>query len=181
VSEPPYDPEKAKQLLKESGWDASRKLTLSISAGNSTREKVAASIVQDLTDVGFNADIEIADWAALMTRAQNRDYELAIFNKGDYPLNNIRVLRENASGKYAWTGYGNPRLDELEETISNSIDEDVLRDAYYEYQEQITENVPVIGLFAELPLEVISDRVLYGDIKQAGTFNDAEKWDVTPE
>jgi peptide/nickel transport system substrate-binding protein len=180
LSQPPYDPEKAKQLLAESGWDTSRTLTLSISAGNTTREKVAASIIQDLSDVGIKVEIEIADWAALMTRAQNKDYELAIFNQPDNPLNNIAILRVYAS-QTGWTGYTNPQIDEIVNTINNSVDDAVLQRAYRDYWQEITTHLPVIGLFAELPLEVVSDRVVYGDIKQSGTFLDVEKWDVLPE
>jgi peptide/nickel transport system substrate-binding protein len=48
----PYDPEKAKALLEEAGWDFDREVVLLVPLGNIVRELSADIIQANLQDVG---------------------------------------------------------------------------------------------------------------------------------
>ncbi|MDR0562231.1 MAG: peptide ABC transporter substrate-binding protein [Spirochaetaceae bacterium] len=173
-----YDPVRAKQLLAESGWDLSKKLTFLIPTGNNTRERVCTIIAENFKSIGLNIVIERADFPTTMGRIQKRDFDISIVGMPANPFNAVRNLRYYVDSKDAHTGYSNPRADRLVETIDASVDSEALKSAYYEIQALIAEEVPVSGVYSELVLRAANKRILYGGEQNFGTFRDLEKWDV---
>jgi peptide/nickel transport system substrate-binding protein len=68
-----YNPQKAKDLLKQANWDSNRVLKLLVPAGNTVRERSALLIQQDLAAVGIKAEITTVDFATLMADSQKPD------------------------------------------------------------------------------------------------------------
>ena len=64
--------EKAKQLLKESGYNNEPVVILSAS-DNKIVGEMALITNQALKEVGFNTDLQVMDWSTVLTRRQNRD------------------------------------------------------------------------------------------------------------
>ena len=56
-----YDPEKAKSLLAESGWDQSKSIRFCIDSGDSTFVNAASVIAAQWAAVGIKADIQTMD------------------------------------------------------------------------------------------------------------------------
>ena len=65
----PYDPEKAKALLEESGWDSSQVLRFCVDSGDSTFVNAASIIVAQWAAVGIQAQIQTMDINTLMSTA----------------------------------------------------------------------------------------------------------------
>ena len=65
------DLEKARQLLKESGYKG-EKLVLSTSNDIAPIGRMAEVAADSLKKVGFNVDVQFADWGAVTTRQQNK-------------------------------------------------------------------------------------------------------------
>lgn len=59
-----YNPDEAKALLEEAGWDFNTTLLLSVPANNTFREQAAALVQQDLKEIGMNVEIRQYDSAA---------------------------------------------------------------------------------------------------------------------
>src|SRR5699024_2297519 len=64
-----YDPERARELLEEAGWDFSRELLLMYPTGNKVRELSAPVIQANLQAVGLRVDLSLLVFAA-QTAAQ---------------------------------------------------------------------------------------------------------------
>lgn len=173
-----YDPEKAKQLLQESGWDTSKEIVFSVPTGNTTREKVSAIIAEELKAIGLNVVIQKADLATTLGNVQNKKYDISIIGMPDVPLNSIQYLRVYASSKYTWTNYLNPEADSLVNRIETETDEMNLQQDYYQLQDLIANEVPVTGIYSELPLKAVNKRVVYAEPKEYGFLNELEKWDI---
>lgn len=173
-----YNPEKAKQLIQESGWDTTKEIVFSVPAGNATREKAASIIAEELKAVGLNVVIRKADLATTLGNVQKRKYDLSIIGMPDVPLNSIKYLRVYASSKYTWTNYSNPEADTLVDRIEREADEAKLQRDYYHLQELIANEVPVTGIYSELPLKAVNKRIIYAEPKEYGFLNELEKWDV---
>jgi peptide/nickel transport system substrate-binding protein len=173
-----YDPDRARELLNESGWDKSKKIVFSLPAGNSTREKVGTILVESFNAIGLNVVIEKADFATTLRKVQHCEYDLSIIGVPDVPFNIIRYVRVYVGTKYTWTNYSNPEADRMVDTIMTSVDEAVLKDTYYKLQQFIADQTPVAGLYSELALRAVNKRVKYGELKEYGAFLDVEKWDV---
>lgn len=178
VAKATYDQEKARKLLAESGWDTSKQLTFYVPTGNSTREKVAAVIAEQLKAIGFNINIQKGDLPTTLAAVQKTKYDLSIIGMPDVPLDIVQYLKVYAATAYTWTNYSNPRADELVKIIQTSTDEKVLQETYFELQKLIAEDVPVTGIWADHALKAVNKRVIYGEPKEYGYFLELEKWDV---
>ncbi|MDR1626188.1 MAG: ABC transporter substrate-binding protein [Spirochaetia bacterium] len=173
-----YDPDAARKLVDESGWDKSKKIVFALPAGNATREKVGTILVESFNAIGLNVVIEKADFATTLRKVQHCEYDLSIIGVPDVPFNIIRYVRVYVGTKYTWTNYSKPEGDKLVDTIMTSVDAAVLKDTYYKLQQLIADEVPVAGIYSELALRAVNKRVKYGELKEYGAFLDVEKWDV---
>ena len=73
-----YDVEKAKQLLKESGYDTSKPITLIVPIGNVLREQSADLIQQDLTAIGLTVKLEKLDFPTLLAKSRKADFDMLL-------------------------------------------------------------------------------------------------------
>lgn len=71
-----YDPEKAKALLEEAGWDGSQTLRFYVNSGDSTFVNAATVMVAQWAAVGIKAEVQTVDFATLMSVAGTRDYDI---------------------------------------------------------------------------------------------------------
>jgi peptide/nickel transport system substrate-binding protein len=78
----PYDPQKAKQLLAESGFDTSKEIVLSVPIGNILREQSADLIQQDLKAIGLNVKQQKMDFPTLLGKARKGDYQMILIGYG---------------------------------------------------------------------------------------------------
>jgi peptide/nickel transport system substrate-binding protein len=175
-----YNPEKAKQLLEESGWDVSKKIRFYIPTGNSTRERIMEVIAAGFKSIGLNIVEEKMDFPTSLARIQQREnYDIGIIGVPEYtlvPALSIRMVL----GPIGWTNYNTPRLEELFRIAQTSVDERAINEALREIQAIEAEAVPASGIYAERPLFAKNKRVLHGDLNSVSDFLDAEKWDVEP-
>jgi peptide/nickel transport system substrate-binding protein len=174
-----YDPEAAKELLRESGWDLSRRILFIVSSGNVSRDRISLILAENFKAIGLNIVEERMDFPTALSKIQGKeDYDMGIVGLPERPLHPILGLHRVASGAGSWTNFSTPRLEEVIRVINTSIDEDAVRDAYLEFQEIVAEYVPASGLFAEKGLRAVNTRVIYGGLQERGPFLDTEKWDI---
>lgn len=173
-----FDPDQARQLLTDSGWDASQTLTLNVASGSELNTRIATLVAQELTDVGFHVEISESDMATLMSGLFSRNFDLALMNITDDPMNlpfNFSALVQASSD---WTGYQNDRMEELLTTITSLADDATIAAAYREIQEIIARDVPAVTIYVSRPLLFMNTRVTHGQPKLYGMFADLELWDV---
>ena len=72
VSHYDYDPEKAKALLEEAGWDGSQTIRFYVNSGDSTFVNAASIIAAEWAAVGIKAEIQTMDINTLMANARCR-------------------------------------------------------------------------------------------------------------
>ena len=73
-----YNPEGAKALLAEAGWDGSHELVFSVPTGNTIREQAGAIIQQNLQEVGIKTSIVSSDFATHLTNVTEGNPALAL-------------------------------------------------------------------------------------------------------
>jgi len=102
----PYDPEKAKALLKEAGVATPLNLTLTLPPPPYSR-KGGEVVAAMLAKVGINAKIENVEWAQWLSGAFKGNFDLTIINHVE-PLDYMQYTNK----AYYW-GYDSPVFDKL--------------------------------------------------------------------
>jgi peptide/nickel transport system substrate-binding protein len=102
----PYDPEKAKALLKQAGVAAPLNLTLTLPPPSYAR-KGGEVVAAMLAKVGINAKIENVEWAQWLSGAFKGNFDLTLINHVE-PLDYVQY----ADPAYYW-GYDSPAFRAL--------------------------------------------------------------------
>ncbi|MBH5317601.1 ABC transporter substrate-binding protein [Paenibacillus sp. GSMTC-2017] len=174
-----YNPEKAKELLKEAGWDGSRKLTFIIPVGNKVREQAADILVQNLEAVGIKIDVQKFDFPTLIDKVEKGEHDITIFTRDYYIEPSLYFTTYKSDDPDSVIRYKNPQVDELIKKGEQEIDEAKRRDIYNQLQQILHDEVPTLAVYSEKRLQVVSKDVLVGKPLNLGTFNNVNEWDVT--
>lgn len=115
----PFDPEKARALLKEAGWDPSTRLKLVYWRGMNNAGAVLPVVQQQLADIGVTIELvplEIDDWDSMVTNPDRRnEWDLDLEFGGVFGLGPDQSARNygTCNGPLRQSGYQNCELAEL--------------------------------------------------------------------
>lgn len=152
----PYDPAKAKQLLKEANFKPSGPLPLIYSTSEQWYAKAAQSIQQDLATVGIQVQIKGMPYGDLKAIAARRGPSGGRFviqgwsqdfpDPSNYldPLFNKRSIADNGSLNRSF--YSNPKVNELLDSGLQTPNGPTRWKKYQEAQRIIVNDAPVVFL-----------------------------------
>lgn len=167
-----YNPEKSKELLKESGLQE-KEIKLNIwSSENPTRIQIAQIIQANLKDVGIESKIEVIELGGILTRTGNGEHDLLLttwitgVTDSDTILSSLfHSSSKGASGNRAF--YESKKVDELLEKGRKSINVEDRKKYYKEIQEIISEDIPVVPLVYRVDGIAISKKIENFDYNRA--------------
>ncbi len=142
-----YDPEKAKELLDDAGWDGSQELIFSVPTGNAVREQSAVIIQQNLEDIGIKTKIETSDFATHLDKVRNNETDLGLIGSGGSPDPSECVINfkpdhvNNFAQLSDWSIYDTGSRGE------SAFSYEDRKKIYDEYQELLVEQVPFSFLY----------------------------------
>ncbi|WP_028546553.1 ABC transporter substrate-binding protein [Paenibacillus taiwanensis] len=173
-----YNPEKAKQLLQEAGWDYKRTLTFLIPVGNKVREQAADIVVQNLEQIGLNIDVQKFDFPTLIDKVEKGEHDVTIFTRDYYIEPSLYFTTYRSNDPDSVIRYHHPLVDELILKGEQEIDEQKRHVIYDQLQEVLHDEVPTLAVYSEKRLQVVSKQVLTGKPLNIGTFNQVNQWDI---
>lgn len=143
----PYDVEKAKQLLQESGYTPDKKIPLLIS-NESDYNQVAQLIQANLKAIGIDIEIQTVEPATLKTECNKGTQGLYLWrwnedNKVDFVY---RDLFYTGSGSN-YSHYSDPKADELTDKVLTEKDPEQRLKYSQELQEYLVNAVPQVPLY----------------------------------
>ncbi len=155
-----YDPEKAKALLKEAGWEDTNnngivdkvingertELTLEygMSAGRSTSEAIALLIKDFAQAVGIDVQPAAMEFTQGVARLNQKDYELFSNGLQQQPYWNPKQVWH--SGGANRTGFGNAEMDQMIDSAELIMASAERRPIYMQIQEILHDEQPIISL-----------------------------------
>lgn len=189
----PYDPAKAKALLKEAGFvdtdgdgiverDGKPFAFEIITNQNKEREKSAVLIQRRLKEVGIDVNIRAIEWASFISRfIKTGDFDVVVLGWGlglDPDQYNIWHSSQQAPGQFNFIGYNNPTIDKLLEQGRTELDPDKRMRIYHEFSKVLLEDCPIVYLSAGYGLTAMHKRVqgIVNPIPPAGVGYDSHKW-----
>ena len=175
-----YDPDKAKQLLEEAGWDGSQTLQYYVSSSDSIAVKAAQLIQQYLQNVGVKIEINTVDFATLMTIGGTDEEDFFsvqyTITPNDYwaDIKNLIDVQD-----FSWSGgYYNEKVDEDLAKTQETTDETELKNLYNEVEEQVIQDAPMFPMYFQSNLGVVSDRLKNATPSFYGAFDNIQEWSV---
>lgn len=178
ITATPYDPEKAKQLIKESGWDTSKVIRFDVPSGNTVREQVADIITENLKSVGLNVKVEKYDFVTSLAKAKKHDFDIYIVGIPVNPVNPDLSSTLMPGAPLNLSNYNNPALAALLKAGINEIDMTKRKDIYNKIQAILAQDLPCPSIYVQNSLKAVSKRVTVGKPKEYGMYLDLYQWDV---
>ncbi|WP_261130931.1 ABC transporter substrate-binding protein [Bacillus sp. Marseille-Q3570] len=145
-----YDPEKAKELLKEAGYEDGLELELSAPNGRYLKDKESAELMQAmLKEVGIDVKLNFLEWSSFAEKYSSKKFgDMFLIGYGnsmfDAALALERLSKEQAVGE---TDYDNPEVEKLLQDAMSNMDPKERAEQYKKAQEIIAEDRPQIYLY----------------------------------
>jgi peptide/nickel transport system substrate-binding protein len=188
----PYDPEKARAMLKEAGWEdrdqdgildregAPFKFTIISNLGNDERKQSAEIIQQNLKQVGIDVKIKIVEWQAFINQfVDKRRFEAIIlgWSIGIDP-DNYLMWHSSQTGpnQYNFVSYKNDEVDRLLIEGRSTFDQKKRKAIYQKVHSILAEDQPYCFLFVPDALPIIDARFHGLKQEKAGIWYNFEEW-----
>ncbi len=185
-----YDIETAKALLAEAGWEPGPdgvltkegkrfQFTIVVKAGDPQLEQTAIVIRDNLKAVNISAEIVPLEATVLRTEHMfKHDFDAFLWGRGvwadpDYYVNWGTFAIEEA---YNFISYSNPALDALFEQGRETLDPEGRKEIYWEIQEILAEEQPII--FLDWPDALSGISVKVQGYSKEGTTPPTLLWNV---
>ncbi|WP_028550137.1 ABC transporter substrate-binding protein [Paenibacillus sp. UNC451MF] len=151
----PFDPQKAKQLLDEAGWKVGadgirekdgQKLKLQYLGrkGYNIDDVLIPLAKENFKDIGVAIEAEILDFNALLAKRKKGDFDVASFTSTNFsdPYDGVKSFQT----KYNVSGYSNPKVDQLIDQGTETLDTNKRIPIYHDLYKQLKEDPPVLLL-----------------------------------
>ena len=174
-----YDPARSKALLKQTGFVYDEAggvfkkegeplaLTLTITKGSQSTQKIAQMVQQYLSQVGIKVTIHLMEWSSFLKMLHApidpKHYDLVMLG-WSYDINDpddsYTVWHSSLypSGSNL-NGYNNPKVDQLLEQGRTQIDQQLRQQTYAMLFNQIAQDVPYVFLFHSESVVAANKRV----------------------
>ena len=190
----PYNPEKAKELLREAGWIDTNgdgiiekdgkpfEFTVITNQGNDQRKKVAEIIQRRLSEVGIKMKIRILEWATFINEyIDKKKFEATILGwtiGQDPDLFDVWHSSKTHFKELNFISYKNKEVDRLIMEGRHTFDLEKRKRAYFRIQEILAEDQPYTFLYVPYSLPVIHKRFRGIKPAAAGISYNFIKWYV---
>lgn len=188
-----YDPEKAKALLAEAGWDSSRTLEMVYYYDDQITADLMAVLQAQLADVGINMNYHliVGDVAkTLNSIPEDPKGKSVVTWDFAYGARAAMVMQEYfndyATGKASADGFpGSPDLDALIAASNTEVDPEAAKATLMKIDEYLNANMLTLPLYYQQLQSVESNRLdRHGGPYGNDQFNydwDVQNWTVTPD
>jgi len=185
----PFDPDRAKQLFDETGWkdtdgDGVRdkdgkpfRFTFLMSVGSATLEKQITVYQEDLRKAGIRMDVTKIEFAQFLDRAGKHDFDMLGLGNTEYSPRMDPYFNYHSSqieGGQNWSGYANPDMDALLDTMRVELDEQKRAEIDRRIQELAYEDLPYVPAFTQ-PVPAIVHKRFCG-VKTSVEWYQLNQW-----
>lgn len=174
-----YDPEKAKALLDEAGWDGSQILRFYVNSGDSTFMNAANVMVAQWAAVGVKVEITTVDLNTLMSVAGGGDFDILAVQYTYPPVDPYVDINWLLGGEGSWTNYSDDSVSEALAATQATSDVEELKNLYSIVDKKVQEDVPMFSAYIISAQGAVNKRLTGATPSVYGFFNDVQNWDVT--
>ncbi len=189
-----HNPEKAKLLLKEAGWEDTDgdgildkdgnpfKFTILTNMGNNLRKNTATIIQWRLAKIGIKVEIRALEWSAFINNfIDKKRFEAVLlgWNIGlDPDQYDIWHSSKTKEKEFNFISYNNPEVDALLEKGRRTFDIEERKKSYYRMQEILADELPYIFLYVPDATPIVHARFKGIKPSPIGISYNLPKWYV---
>ena len=189
-----YDPDKALELLSEAGWTDSdgdgfldkdgEKFAFVIDVRPTSKAR-AEAVAGQLQELGIDASVRVwGDYSVLKPMMLNGERTAYVGDWGDSafdPVGHFEAkwhsrVEGTGNGRGNFSGYNNPRVDELVEAGEVEPDVEKRHEIYNEAQQIVYAEVPAVFLFLPDTIEASTVNVQNWTVAADGRLNMHDVW-----
>lgn len=142
------DVEKAKKLLAEAGYPDGFKTKFSVSSHNSMYTDIAQVAVENLKEIGIEAEIEVVEWGIWLDRIYfGRDYDMTTIDltgrPSAYEILNDYISTNDSENFFR---FKNEEYDELMQAVLKETDVNKQIEMYHRAQEILNEQAAAVHI-----------------------------------
>jgi peptide/nickel transport system substrate-binding protein len=160
VQEYPYDLDKAKELLKQAGFEKGFKMDLwAMPVARPympEAQKVAEVIQESFSKIGVTAKIQTVDWATYLEKATKGEFDAFMLgwtgDNGDADNFIYTLLDKDSIGSNNYSYYKNDKLHDILIQAQTESDQAKRNDLYKQAQVIIHDDAPWVPLVHSTPL-----------------------------
>ncbi|MGL6114480.1 MAG: ABC transporter substrate-binding protein [Cetobacterium sp.] len=157
----PYNPEKARELLMEAGYNNNLSFTLTTISENTFENDMALFIKEDLAKVGVTVNVNPIPWGQYLPEVyKQHKYEAALLRVAGYP-DPHRILQRYETGYSSNMGeYSNSEVDQLLAKASKTYDQQEKIKIYKKIQDILNEDIAAVYLMDQGVSVALSPRFI---------------------
>ncbi|MDD5399607.1 MAG: peptide-binding protein [Sulfurimonas sp.] len=183
VKVPLQNIKKAKELLKEAGYDENNPFTFEIATSNSSEIRpYAAQILQhQLKEAGIIVTLRVMEWQAFLNMVVfPRKFDSVLLGWGLSPTPDPYMFWHSQSDKkggFNLVGYYNPKIDKMIEESQSMIDNEKLSKSWREMFQVITDENPYLFLYIPNSITTVSKEIKNVEPSKGGIWHNYIKWE----
>lgn len=156
-----YNPEKAKQLLKEAGYPNGFEVDFSVTSGYLNGQDVVQAVAAQLAEVGIKCTVRESDSASQREQIAAGTVEPLYMNGIGGPYSNIDLVSKLSfcTGE-RYSTYSNPAFDELRATAAATIDKNESDKLLSQLQQMAKDEAPAIFMYQQYGMYAYNSRVV---------------------
>jgi peptide/nickel transport system substrate-binding protein len=141
----PYDPEAAKSLLREAGWDDSLKVSILYVGGDATVDGMLAFLQESWNEIGVDVDLENISGEVLQERLYDGDFDMALTVVNLTPEGSQGLLFncDAATNGFNYGRYCNVEYDALDERQLREFDPALRVQQQIQLQQMVWADLPI--------------------------------------
>ncbi|MFA5429038.1 MAG: peptide-binding protein [Sulfurimonas sp.] len=183
VKVPQQNIQKAKELLREAGYDENNPFTFEIATSNSSEIRpYAAQILQhQLKKAGVVVTLKVMEWQAFLNMTVfPRKFDSVLLGWGLSPTPDPYMFWHSQSDKkggFNLVGYHNPQMDKMIEESQSMVDGEKLSNIWREMFKIITDDNPYLFLYIPNSITAISKEIKNVEPSPAGIWHNYIEWE----
>lgn len=156
----PYDPEKAKELLKEAGHPNGFQFTITVPSNYQPHIDTAQVIVEQLKQVGITAKIQLIEWSSWKSVVyKGRNYETTIVGLAAELAPRETLARFRSDAENNFMNYINPDYDGLYKQAEIETVEEKKIQLYKQMQAMLTNDAVAVFIQDPYQMTAVSDKL----------------------
>ncbi len=184
IKAPKQNIEKAKELLREAGYDEAHPLSFEIATSNSSsiRPYTAQILQYQLKKIGVEVKLKIMEWQAFLNMVVfPKKFETILLGWGLSKLPDPYMMWHSDAdcvGGFNIIGYHNEKLDKMIEESQSIVDEQKLMSLFRDMFKIIADDNPYLFLYIPDSITAINKKIKNIEPSPSGIWHNYIDWEI---